>query len=106
MPRVDIGTVEVEVGEEVYTLTPTLKAMQKVEARYADVGGLSGIMNQAVRGTVPLGADELAFLIAAGAGLSQRQAKDLPEEVFQHGTIHIAPKCIEFLGSLAKPTRS
>ena len=34
MPRVDIGTVEVEVGEEVYTLTPTLKAMQKVEARY------------------------------------------------------------------------
>lgn len=99
MSRVNYGTIEVKVGDETYTLKPTLKAMDKIQNRWPD-GGLRG----AISACSGLGARDLAFIVAAGAGVGSREAKDLPEDIFAEGTVRVAAPVIEYLSLLINPT--
>ena len=98
MSRVNYGTVEVKVHDVVYTLKPTLKAMDRIQQKWPD--GLRG----AIGASQQLGARDLAFIIAAGAGINSREAKELPDLVFSYGSVHCAAPIIEYLGLLINPT--
>jgi len=98
MSRTDYGSVDVEIGDETYTLRPTLNAMDKIGKQWP--GGIG----EALNGVSGLGARELAFVIAAGAGIGARLAKDLPEQIFAAGTVHLAAPVIEYLTLLINPT--
>ena len=100
MSRVNYGTVEVTVCDETYTLKPTLKAMDKIQSRFQEAGGLRG----AIAACSGMGARDLAFIVAAGAGMGQREAKDLPESVFQEGSVRVAVPVLEYLMLLINPT--
>lgn len=99
MSRVDHGTVTLKIDGTEHTMKPTLRAMQKIQARWPDTG-LNGAIS-AAQGMLP---DNLAYIVAAAAGVGQREAKELPEAVFQEGVARVAPKVIEFLVLLMNPT--
>lgn len=98
MSRANYGTVDVTVCGDVHTMKPTLKAMDKIQSRWPD--GLRG----AISASSGLGARDLAFIIAAGAGIGQRDAKDLAEAVFEEGTVRVAAPVMEYLTLLINPT--
>jgi len=97
--RVNYGTVDVCVGETTYVMKPTLKAMDKIQSRWP-AAGLRG----AIEACGALGARDIAFVLAAGAGIGQTEAKDLPEIIFNEGTVNVAPKVVEYLALLINPT--
>ena len=98
MSKVDYGTVEVEVGDEVYVLSPTIECVRKMK-RWGLATPLAAI--EACRGFDP---ETLAIVIAAGAGKGQKEISDLTESVHYSGTVNVAPKIIEFLALLMNPT--
>ena len=73
--------------------------MDKIQNRWPE-GGLRG----AITASSGLGARDLAFVVAAGASIGAREAKDLPEAIFSQGTVHIAAPVIEYLSLLINPT--
>ena len=90
------GTVTVSVGDDTYTLTPTLGAVRAIEAQ---LGGLMG----AVRAVREHGVDACACVIAAGAGLTPQQAAELPEKVWQAGILSVSTQLVEYVGALLNP---
>ena len=98
MSRVDYGTVEIALGDETYTLKPTLDCIRKLKR-----WGLGSPM-EAVEACRKFDPDSLAVVLAAGAGLGQKQFGPLAEEIFAAGTVNIAAPLIEFLAMLLNPT--
>jgi hypothetical protein len=98
MSRVDYGTVEVEVGDEVYVLSPTIECVRKMKR-----WGLSTPLNaiEACRGFDP---ETLATVIVSGSGKGQKDISPMTDAVHYEGTVNVAPKVIEFLALLMNPT--
>jgi len=90
------GTRSITVGDETYELKPTLAAVRSIEARY---GGLRG----AAQALHNMSVDAVAYIIASGAGLSETQAKVLPEQVWQHGAVELIPAVNAYLSALYNP---
>ena len=90
------GTVTVTVGEDTYTLTPSLGAVRAIEARF---GGLLG----AVRAVDSYSVDGVAGVIAAGASLSAEAAESLPDAVWQAGVVPLSQQLVPFIAALLNP---
>lgn len=97
MSRTDYGTVELDIGGTLYTLKPTLAAYQKIDSR---MGGL----RQAIESCGNMSIDGVVFIIAAGAGIGQREMPKLAEEVFAAGTSTLIPKVSEYIMLLLNPS--
>jgi len=98
MSRVDYGIVEVEIGGETYTLSPTIDCSRKMK-RF----GL-GSPRKVLELLQDMDADDMAMVVAAGAGLGQKQLEPLAKAIHDDGTIHHAAKLIEFVVTLMNPT--
>ncbi|RFP99488.1 hypothetical protein D0O09_22530 [Pseudomonas putida] len=90
------GTVTVKLGDEEFTLQPTLKAVRAIESRFGGLRGASGALHA-------VGVDAVAFIIAAGAGLEGRVAEGLAEKVWQQGVAGLTPVVTKYLGALYNP---
>ena len=97
MNRADYGQVPVTIGDEEMTMKPTLKAYNSIDARF---GGL----RSALESCATMNISGLSFIVAAGCGIGQREAKDLPEKIFSAGAINLLPKVTEYLMLLMNPT--
>lgn len=91
------GTMTVTLLDDEYTLKPTLDAVRKIEARF---GGLRGAL-EALSG---MSVEVCAIVIAAGAGLGQRQAKELPEAVFETGVADVTAQLLPYISVLMNPS--
>ena len=90
------GTVTVKLGDEEFTLTPTLKAVRAIESRF---GGLRGA-SQAI---TALSVDGCAIILAAGAGLDDKAAKAVPEKIWLHGVLDASTQLNAYLVALYNP---
>lgn len=93
------GTTTVTVGDDVFTLTPTLAAVRAIELRY---GGLL----KAGQACDAMSVDAVAHVIAAGAGLTGKAAEALPEAVFQAGVVRVYNQIRSYLMVLFNPRAS
>lgn len=98
MSRVDYGTVELSVGDEVYTLTPTLDCVRKLRR-----WGIGSPRN-ALEKCQDLDPDTLAIILAAGAGLGQKHFNELAEGIHNYGVVNVMNGIAEFLALLLNPT--
>jgi hypothetical protein len=99
MSRTNHGTVEVTVGDETFTLKPTLKAMKAIEARH---GGILPAMQSV--GSANL--STICFIIAVGAGvnLAKKGAIDpIEEAVFEAGLNDVGAQVIPYLNGFLNP---
>lgn len=90
------GTVVVKLGDEEFTLTPTLKAVRAIESRFGGLRGASQAINA-------LSIDGCAAILVAGAGLDEKTAKAVPEQVWQHGVLDASTQLNAYLVSLYNP---
>lgn len=99
MSKTNHGTVEVTVGDDTFTLKPTLKAMKAIEGRF---GGILPAMQS-------LGAANLssmAFIIAVGTGvnLAKKGALDpIEEAVFEAGLNGVGVQVLPYLQGFLNP---
>lgn len=98
MSRVDYGTVEITIGDETYTMTPTLDCVRKLK-RWGLGSPLKAI--EACREFEP---DTLAIVVAAGAGKGQKQFEPLAQAIHDAGVVNVTAEVIEFLTMLLNPT--
>lgn len=99
MSRTNHGTVEVTLGEEVFTLKPTLKAMKAIENRF---GGILPAMQSV--GTANL--SSIAFIVAVGTGVSLTKKDALApaeEAVFEEGLDSAGSQVIPYLKAFLNP---
>lgn len=90
------GTTTVTVGDDEFTLVPTLAAVRSIEARFGGLrGAYQAIVNQSIDGS--------ACIIASGAGLSSKAAEALPEKIFQVGILKITEQLFPYIGALYNP---
>jgi len=92
------GTVTVTVGDEEFTLKPTLKAALAIERQF---GGLTSAYSALGTNSV----ERTAFIIQHGAGLGTKRetAEGLQEKVFAAGVLNVAPQCIAYISALLDP---
>jgi hypothetical protein len=100
MPNEVRGEIEITLGGEKRTLTPSFEAMAEIENRSGF--GMLGLAQKAVKGN--LGALDIASiiyggLIGAGDKLSFEKVKEL---VFKEGIFKLAPSASNFLVSCLK----
>ncbi len=99
MSKTNHGTVEVTVGDDTFTLKPTLKAMKAIEGRF---GGILPAMQS-------LGAANLstiAFIIAVGTGvnLAKKGTLDpIEEAVFEAGLNDVGVQVLPYLQGFLNP---
>lgn len=99
MSKRNYGQVTLEIQGEEYTLVPSLKASDKIDGRF-------GSAREAADAALKMSTHTLAHIVAAGAGIGQREFDGLREAIFKHGTANVAPKCVEFCLMLLNPTGS
>lgn len=90
------GTIEIALGDETYTLLPTLGAVRAIEAHF---GGLRGA-SQAVNA---LSVDGCAVIISGGAGLTGKDAEPIAEKVWQTGVLEVSMQLNAYLVALYNP---
>lgn len=90
------GEVTIELGDTIYELRPTLKAMKKIQARF---GGLRGAMEALGQ----LNVETIAAIISAGAGSVPRELGDIEEAVFSHGIAGATEQVVPFITKLMNP---
>lgn len=93
------GTTKVTVGDNEYTLTPTLGAVRAIEDRF---GGL----RPALDGLGALSVDACATIIVAGADLGPKEAKEVPDAVFECGVAEVTAQVIPFVVALLNPSQA
>ena len=98
MSRVDYGSVDVKVGGEVHTLSPTIDCVRKLKR-----WGL-GSPIEAIEACRKFDPDTLAVVLAAGSGQGQKQLEPLAKAIHDEGTITVTAPVIEFLQMLFNPT--
>ncbi|SHM46468.1 hypothetical protein SAMN05216593_10138 [Pseudomonas asturiensis] len=98
MSKTDHGTVDVEVGTELYTLTFNLKAVKRIEKMF---GGILPAMHEVQKFSL----QAVTQVIIAGAGLALKPSamEELEEEIYRQGIISVTPPLIEYLGALLNP---
>ncbi|KJH75627.1 hypothetical protein [Pseudomonas sp. ES3-33] len=90
------GTIEVTVGDDVYTMVPTLGAVRAIEAHFGGLRGASQVVSA-------LSVDGCARIIAAGAGLSGKEGEALAEQVWQSGVLDVSVQLNAYLVALYNP---
>ena len=90
------GTIEVTVGDDVYTMVPTLGAVRAIESHFGGLRGASQVVNA-------LSVDGCARIVAAGAGLSGKAAEALAEQVWQAGVLEVSVQLNAYLVALYNP---
>jgi hypothetical protein len=90
------GKTTVTVGELEFELEPTLAAVRKIEQHF---GGL----RPALAALGAIGVDAASFVIIAGANLSSKEAKEVPEAVFSVGVSDVTAQVIPFIVALLNP---
>lgn len=93
------GTTTVTLGDDEYTLTPTLGAVRAIEARF---GGL----RPALDGLGALSVDACATIIIAGADLGPKEAKLVPDAVFECGVGEVTAQVIPYVVALLNPSQA
>jgi hypothetical protein len=97
MGKTTYGQVEITLGDETYTLKPTLKAFETIEARF---GGLRAAIDSVKQ--MSLGA--ATAIIAAGTGVGRNETKELKQAIMDEGLINVMPQITDFLMKLLNPT--
>ena len=97
MARATHGIIDVEINGKKYTMKPTLAAYEKIETR---LGGL----RQAIESCSNMSLDSLAYIVAAGSGMGNKEIPELKNNIFQEGTLNVLPKVTEFLMKLLNPS--
>ena len=91
------AVIEAHIGEAVYYLKPTLKAMREINTRY-------GNLVDAVVALRKSDFDAVVLVIAAGAGLLPKARELLAEEIFRHGVVRAAGPAADFMATLMDPS--
>ena len=100
MSKTNHGTVEVTVGEETFTLKPTLKAMKAIEGRF---GGILPAMQSV--GSANLSAISFIIAIGTGVNLAKKGAVDpIEEAVFEAGLAEVGGQVMPYLSGFLNPT--
>lgn len=92
------GTTDVIVGDETFTLVPTLKFVRWFELACGEGG-----FGKAFEKIGKMSPDFLANVIVHGARLPQREHERLAEQVWQHGVGDIFEQLIPFITALMDP---
>lgn len=90
------GTVTVVVGDETYTLTPTLLGVRAIERHFGGLRGASQAINN-------LSVDGCALILAAGAGIEGKGIESLAHEVWQAGVVKVSTQLNAYLVALYNP---
>lgn len=90
------GTVTVKLGDEEFTLQPTLKAVRAIESRFGGLRGASQTINA-------LSVEGCAIILAAGSGLEGKAAEALIEKVWQAGVLEVSTQLNAFIVALYNP---
>lgn len=99
MSKTNHGTVEVTLGDDIFTLKPTLKAMKAIENRF---GGILPAMQSV--GAANL--STISFVIAVGTGvnLAKKGALDpIEEAVFEAGLNDVGGQVLPYLTGFLNP---
>ena len=98
MSKTDHGTVDVQVGTEIYTLAFNLRAVKRIERT---LGGILPAMQEVQK----LSLSAIIQVIMAGAGLALKpsEVEALEEDVYQAGIISVTPPLVEYLSALLNP---
>ena len=97
MARSDYGHTELELGENIYTLEPTLKALQRINRNF-------GNLRNAIKEVRDLNLDALVFVIREGANLNNRETEDLQEDLFASGPMAAYGPVQDYLMALLNPS--
>ena len=98
MSKTDHGTVDVQIGTELYTLAFTLKAVKRIEKFF---GGILPAMHEVQK--FSLNAATQVIIAGAGLALKPSGVEELEEEIYDAGIISVTPPLIEYLGALLNP---
>jgi len=90
------GTVIVKLGDEEFTLQPTLKAVRAIESRLGGLRGASQTINA-------VSVEGCAIILAAGAGLEGKAAEAISEKVWQAGVVEVSVQLNKYLLALYNP---
>lgn len=90
----ELDAVEIALGEDVYTLTPTLRAMTTINQRF-------GSFTAASRAVIEANFEAVVAIIRLGAGLSEKEARALPEAVFAQGLVTLLEPVSKYLTLLS-----
>ncbi|MCD5996508.1 hypothetical protein KDX38_23240 [Pseudomonas sp. CDFA 602] len=98
MSKTDHGTVDVQVGTELYTLAFNLKAVKRIEKTF---GGIFPAMHEVQKFSLHAATQ----VIVAGAGLALKPSamEELEEEIYNSGIISVTPPLIEYLSAMLNP---
>lgn len=89
--------VTLTLGDKTYHLQATLNSMLKVNS------GCGSLM-KAYESIKELDFEAICLVVAAGAGLNQKQTIELQQAVFEAGIGSVATTAAEFVGMLLSPT--
>lgn len=98
MSRIEMGEVEIELSGQKKVLRPTTRAALAISRRF------DGFTN-AAQHLAAFDMDALVFVIEAGLGLKEQEAKDLASEVFITGVAALATPAIRYVGMLSNGGR-
>jgi hypothetical protein len=98
MSKIDAGQVEVDCGEETYTLKPTVTAIRNINRRYGD-------FRTAIERVMRADFDAITYIITQGASLSKKQAEAMQEHVFAAGIFNVSESVAEYLSVLSNGGR-
>ena len=98
MSKTDHGTVDVEVGSEIYTLNFNLKAVRSIERFF---GGISPALAELQKFSL----SAAAKVIIAGANLTlkPKEVEALEEEIYDQGVGEVTVPLITFVVALLNP---
>lgn len=95
--NLDDGEIEIQVFGETFTLQPTLGALQKLDRRF-------GSLRNAIEQCSALSLASLVDVICIGAGLEKKEARRVPDLVFNEGVVNVAGQVTEYLAKLLDPS--
>lgn len=90
------GTMTVKLGDEEFTLRPTLKAVREIESRFGGLRGASQTISA-------LSVDGCAIILAADAGLEGKAADAIAGKVWQSGVLDVSTQLNKYLIALYNP---
>ena len=96
MSKTLYGTFDIKLDDETYNLKPTLAAVRAIESYFGGLRGASQAINA-------LSIDGCAVIIAAGAGLTGKDAEPIAEQVWQAGVIDVSIQLNAYLAALYNP---
>jgi len=98
MSKTNYGTVDVEVGTEIYTLSFNLKAVRALERFF---GGISPALQELQK--LQLGAAARVIIAGANLTLKPKEVEALEEDIYDFGIGEVTPSLINYVVALLNP---